>query len=208
MNSLKCHDADYRAKQNARSQSDRDKRGEMINKLAVASYDRRIETKAFGDTITRRMHITIDRQTRGRINSYLSAGTKISREGWDVQFGIVGIDFVTYLKKRFLVRYGYDYQPTDVVHLDHIIPSAVFTNKKDAEQVSVMNHFTNFQLLIGSENMSKKHNVPQGFKLRDALDDGIKRINEISDKNLSFSDVILRADELIPAGYEGFTKAK
>lgn len=208
MNSLKCQDADYRAKENARSQSDRDKRSPVINKNAVGSYDRRIDTTAFGDSITRRMHITIDRRTRGHINSYLSAGTKIKREGWDDKFGIVGIDFVTYLKERFRLRYGYDYQTSMVVHVDHIIPSVVFTNKKDAEQLLVMNHFTNFQLLLGSENLSKGHKVPDDFDLEVVVKAGIKRIDTISTENLSFSDVILRADELIPAGFERFTKAK
>lgn len=123
-------------------------------------------------------------------------------------FGIVGIDFVTYLKERFRLRYGYDYQTSMVVHVDHIIPSVRFTNKKDAEQLLVMNHFTNFQLLLGSENLSKKHKVPDDFDLEVVVKAGIKRIDTISTENLSFSDVILRSDELIPAGFEGFTKAK
>lgn len=72
----------------------------------------------------------------------------------------------------------------------------------------MMNHFTNFQLLRGSENLSKKHKVPDDFDLEVVVKAGIIRINTIAAENLSFSDVILRADELIPAGFEGFTKAK
>jgi hypothetical protein len=50
--------------------------------------------------------------------------------------------------------------------------------------------------------------VPDDFDLKVVVEAGIIRINTIADENLSFSDVILRADELTPAGFEGFTKAK
>ena len=199
---------EYRATENERSQRYRDSNGDGVNADSVASRERRLDMVKAGDTITRRRHVQIDNATRGRINKYLAAGTKFTRAKWDADFGVEANHFVDYLRKRYSIRYGQELQPSHLVHVDHIIPSARFTDKTNAEQLRVMNHYTNFQLLLGPENQSKKDKVPDDFDLEVVVKEGLERIANISANKLTIEDVIMRSDELIPAGFEGFTKAK
>lgn len=72
---------------------------------------------------------------------------------------ILGCDFEffkKYLNETFYKNYGYEYDGTDKVHIDHIIPLSMATTK---EEVIKLCHYTNLQLLKAEDNIRKSNNV-------------------------------------------------
>lgn len=57
-----------------------------------------------------------------------------------------------YLNETFYKNYGYEYDGTDKVHIDHIIPLAT---AKTQEDVTRLFHYTNLQLLKAEHNQMK-----------------------------------------------------
>jgi hypothetical protein len=57
-----------------------------------------------------------------------------------------------YLNETFYKNYGYEYDGTDKVHIDHIIPLAT---AKTQEGVAKLYHYTNLQLLKAEHNQMK-----------------------------------------------------
>ena len=58
-----------------------------------------------------------------------------------------------YLAKTFKANYGYDYTPSEKVHIDHIVPLSTAQSREDMIR---LNHYTNLQLLKPSDNSSKQ----------------------------------------------------
>lgn len=57
-----------------------------------------------------------------------------------------------HLKKTFKANYGYDYDGSEKVHIDHIVPLATAETREDVIRLC---HYTNLQLLKPSDNTSK-----------------------------------------------------
>lgn len=70
---------------------------------------------------------------------------------------IVGISvemLIDYLKNTFLVRYGYEWDGIEAVHIDHIVPLCTATTE---EEVIKLCHYTNLQLLKAHDNLVKNN---------------------------------------------------
>lgn len=66
--------------------------------------------------------------------------------------GCDGIEFYNHLLKTYLENYGERYDGTQEVNIDHIVPLATAKTKED---VYMLFHFTNLQLLKAEDNMEK-----------------------------------------------------
>lgn len=69
-----------------------------------------------------------------------------------------------YLLKKAKKRYP-NFSPNDFLkcnkyHLDHIIPISLGKNKKEIIQ---LNYYTNFQILLAKENLTKSNSMPNDF---------------------------------------------
>lgn len=60
--------------------------------------------------------------------------------------------FINYLLNTFKNNYGYDWDGKEKISIDHIIPLAT---AKTEEEVIMLNHYTNLQLLKAEDNMQK-----------------------------------------------------
>lgn len=72
---------------------------------------------------------------------------------------ILGIDlykFYEYLMYTFYNRYGYDWDGSEPVEIDHIIPLATV---KTEEDIIKLNHYTNLQLLRTYDNKMKSSSL-------------------------------------------------
>lgn len=93
-----------------------------------------------------------------RCNIYYS----FSRKKWkkeDSTAKIVGcdLDFLcNYLKGTYYTNYGVEYDGTQKVHIDHIIP---LSTAKAEEDVYKLCHYTNLQLLNAEDNMRKRDKI-------------------------------------------------
>ena len=65
-----------------------------------------------------------------------------------------------YLSKTFYENYGIEYDGTQDVHIDHIIP---LSTAKTEEDVYKLCHYTNLQLLYATDNLKK--NARLNYKL-------------------------------------------
>ena len=68
---------------------------------------------------------------------------------------ILGCDFDTfynYLLKTYKDNYNIDWDGKEDVHIDHIIPIA---NAKTEEEIIILSHYTNLQLLKAKDNLEK-----------------------------------------------------
>lgn len=70
--------------------------------------------------------------------------------------------FINYLLQTFKNNYGYEWNGTEKIAIDHIVPLA---SAKTEEEVIKLNHYTNLQLLKAEDNLHK------GAKLDWRLDD-------------------------------------
>ena len=66
--------------------------------------------------------------------------------------GCTAEELRAYLNETFYKNYGYEYDGTDKVHIDHIIPLAT---AKTQEDVTKLFHYTNLQLLKAEHNQMK-----------------------------------------------------
>ena len=69
---------------------------------------------------------------------------------------IIGCEFnffYNYLLSTYKNNYGYEWDETEKVHIDHIIPLATAKTK---EEVIKLNHYTNLQLLKAEDNLQKR----------------------------------------------------
>jgi hypothetical protein len=66
--------------------------------------------------------------------------------------GCTAEELKAYLNETFYKNYGYEYNGTDKVHIDHIIPLAT---AKTQEEVAKLYHYTNLQLLKAEHNQMK-----------------------------------------------------
>lgn len=74
--------------------------------------------------------------------------------------GCTAEELKVYLNETFYKNYGYEYDGTDKVHIDHIIPLAT---AKTQEDVTRLFHYTNLQLLKAEHNQMKSDKLD--FKL-------------------------------------------
>lgn len=66
--------------------------------------------------------------------------------------GCTAEELRTYLNETFYKNYGYEYDGTEPVHIDHIIPLATANTE---EEVAKLYHYTNLQLLKAEHNQMK-----------------------------------------------------
>jgi hypothetical protein len=66
--------------------------------------------------------------------------------------GCTAEELRAYLNETFYKNYGYEYDGTDKVHIDHIIPLATANTE---EEVAKLYHYTNLQLLKAEHNQMK-----------------------------------------------------
>lgn len=107
--------------------------------------------------------------TRANIYRYLKDGkNKRTRE-------VVGIDF-----KEFQDYLEVEY--TKGMHLDHIIPLSWANND---EEVYILNHYSNFQIITAEENMAKSDSYCKSENLKKVLDNhnNITKLNQIIERN-------------------------
>lgn len=80
---------------------------------------------------------------KSKLNSILGCG-------WDL--------FYKHMCTSFEYNYGIgrEYIPWDMVHIDHIIP---ISHASTEQEVMELNHFSNLQLLLAEDNISKKDNI-------------------------------------------------
>jgi hypothetical protein len=106
---------------------------------------------------------------RGTVTRYLKDGkSKTTRE-------IIGIGF-----KEFQDYLEVEY--TDGMHLDHIIPLSWANND---EEVYILNHYSNFQIITAEENLAKKDTYCKSENLKKVLDNhnNITKLNKIIERN-------------------------
>jgi hypothetical protein len=133
---------------------------EEINKKMVKYVKSRIKT----DSLFR-----LKWSTRANIYRYLKDGkSKRTRE-------VVGIDF-----KEFQDYLEVEY--TEGMHLDHIIPLSWANND---EEVYILNHYSNFQIITAEENLAKKDTYCKSENLKKVLDNhnDLTKLNEIIERN-------------------------
>ena len=106
---------------------------------------------------------------RGNIYRYLKDGkSKTARE-------IIGIDykeFQDYLKVEY----------TEGMHLDHIIPLSWAIND---EEVYILNHYSNFQIITAEENLAKSDTYCKSENLKKVKDNhnNLTKLNKIIERN-------------------------
>lgn len=67
------------------------------------------------------------------------------------------LDFLcNYLKQTYYNNYGMEYNGTQKVHIDHIIPLATAQTEDDVYKLC---HYTNLQLLNAEDNLKKRDNI-------------------------------------------------
>ena len=71
-----------------------------------------------------------------------------------------------YLLKTFKDRYGYEWNDTEKVEVDHIIP---LNTAKTKEEVLALCHYTNLQLLRKEDNLKKAHYILEAIWQQTAL---------------------------------------
>ena len=129
---------------------------ENINKHAKYKYKT--------DTLFR-----LKMSARGSVIRYLKNGkSKRTRE-------IIGLDFKEfqdYLKAEY----------TEGMHLDHIIPLSWAIND---EEVYILNHYSNFQILTAEENLAKQDLYCKSENLKKVLDNhnDLTKLNKIIERN-------------------------
>lgn len=72
---------------------------------------------------------------------------------------IVGLpleEFINYLKNTFFLRYGYEWDGEEPVHIDHIIPLSTASTE---ESVVKLCHYSNLQLLKAHDNLVKNNRL-------------------------------------------------
>jgi len=85
--------------------------------------------------------------------------------------GCSWLDFSAHLESRFLD--GMNHDNRHLWHLDHIVPVALARN---AQEVNILNHFTNLRPLWGPENLSKGKKLPAEHELPAELNDEVRKI--------------------------------
>lgn len=70
--------------------------------------------------------------------------------------GCTAEELKVYLNETFYKNYGYEYDGTDKVHIDHIIP---LSTAKTQEEVAKLFHYTNLQLLKAEHNQMKSNKL-------------------------------------------------
>ena len=106
---------------------------------------------------------------RGSVTRYLKYGkSKRTRE-------IIGIGF-----KEFQDYLEVEY--TEGLHLDHIIPLSWANND---EEVYILNHYSNFQIITAEENLAKKDTYCKSENLKKVLDNhnDLTKLNKIIERN-------------------------
>ena len=111
----------------------------------------------------------LKKYTRGAIKRYLE-GTKSKRTR-----EIIGIDykgFQNYLEVEY----------TEGMHLDHIIPQSWANND---EEVYILNHYSNFQIITAEENLTKSDRYCKSENLKKVLDNhnDLTKLNQIIERN-------------------------
>jgi len=107
--------------------------------------------------------------TRRAVTRYLRDGkNKRTKE-------IIGIDF-----KEFQIYLGKEYK--EGTHLDHIIPVSWANND---EEVYILNHYSNFQIITAEENMAKSDSYCKLENLKKVLDNhnDLTKLNKIIERN-------------------------
>ena len=131
---------------------------ENRNRKKETDKEYRIKNK---DKINQRVHnrkqndyiFKLKCQTRNILLNSFKRNGKIKSErtekilGCDLEF------FVEHLLQTFKNNYGYEWNKTEPVHIDHIIPLAT---AKTEEEVIKLCHYTNLQLLKAEDNLNKK----------------------------------------------------
>ena len=133
---------------------------EKVNNYVVNYHKSRIKT----DSLFR-----LKWSTRANIYRYLKDGkSKRTRE-------VVGIDF-----KEFQDYLEVEY--TEGMHLDHIIPLSWANND---EEVYILNHYSNFQIITAEENLAKKDTYCKSENLKKVLDNhnDLTKLNQIIERN-------------------------
>ena len=106
---------------------------------------------------------------RSAVRRYLKDGkSKTTRE-------IIGIDFKEF-KDYLEVEY------TEGMHLDHIVPLSWANND---EEVYILNHYSNFQIITAEENLDKKDFYCKLENLKKVLDNhnDLTKLNKIIERN-------------------------
>lgn len=93
-----------------------------------------------------------------RCNIYGAFARKKYKKSKNIE-KIVGcdLDFLcNHLKNTYFENYGEEYNGTQKVHIDHIIPLATANTEEDVIKLC---HYTNLQLLKAQDNMKKRDNI-------------------------------------------------
>ena len=133
---------------------------EKINNYTVEYIKSRIKT----DSLFR-----LKWSTRANIHRYLRDGkSKRTRD-------IIGIGF-----KEFQNYLEVEY--TEGMHLDHIVPLSWAIND---EEVYILNHYSNFQIITAEENLDKKDRYCKSENLKKVLDNhnDLTKLNQIIERN-------------------------
>jgi hypothetical protein len=111
----------------------------------------------------------LKKYTRSAIKRYIE-GTKSKRTR-----EIIGIGF-----KEFQDYLEVEY--TEGMHLDHIVPLSWANND---EEVYILNHYSNFQIITAEENLIKSDRYCKSENLKKVLDNhnNLAKLNKITERN-------------------------
>ena len=146
------------------------------NKEKLKVEEKKYREKYKGKRNNRRKYRTktdslykLKNNTRFAVTRYLTDGkSKRTRE-------IIGINF-----KEFQDYLEVEYK--EGMHLDHIIPLSWANND---EEVYILNHYSNFQIITAEENLDKKDFYCKSENLKKVLDNhnDLTKLNQIIERN-------------------------
>ena len=150
---------------NKEKSSEYSKKYREVNKDRVLEYSNQYQKSRRKTDNLYRLKLNI----RANIHRYLKDGkSKRTRE-------IIGIDY-----KEFQDYLEVEY--TEGMHLDHIIPLSWSIND---EEVYILNHYSNFQIITAEENQAKSDSYCKSENLKKVLDNhnNITKLNKIIERN-------------------------
>ena len=112
-----------------------------------------------------------DKIYRLKINIRLMINSAFKRKGeykTKSTENILGCDinfFTKYLLQTFKNNYGYKWDGTEKVHIDHIIPLVTANSE---EEIIKLCHYTNLQLLKAEDNLKKGNKLNWRLEVQDA----------------------------------------
>lgn len=125
----------------------KDENKEKLSQQALEYY----KTRRINDPLFR-----LKMQVRGMIRGSFNRRGQKKRKRTEEILGCTIDEFANHLLDTYIDNYGIEWDGTEEVHIDHIIPLATATTE---EEVINLCHYSNLQLLKAKDNMDKRDSL-------------------------------------------------